>query len=50
MLNQYLKFIEQLPSSRELKKEDLIHANFLIEKEKNLEKDLNKRLYSFRMH
>lgn len=37
MLNQYLKYIEQLPDSRELKKEDLINSNFLIDKDKNLE-------------
>ena len=37
MLEQYLKFIEQLPNSRELTKEDLTHTNFLIAKENNLE-------------
>lgn len=37
MLNQYLQSIELLPYSRGLIKEDLIHPDFLIEKEKNLE-------------
>ncbi|MBY7141953.1 hypothetical protein KFZ56_02390 [Virgibacillus sp. NKC19-3] len=36
MLSRYLKFIEQLPDIRELKKEDLMNTNFLIEKENNL--------------
>ncbi|KAB8136225.1 hypothetical protein F9U64_10440 [Gracilibacillus oryzae] len=37
MLDRYLPFIEKLPDSRELKKEDLLTPDFLIEKEKNLE-------------
>ncbi|MFC4403841.1 hypothetical protein [Gracilibacillus xinjiangensis] len=37
MLDQYVEFIEQLPDSRELKKEDLLTSPFLIEKENNLE-------------
>ncbi|GGP16649.1 hypothetical protein [Oceanobacillus neutriphilus] len=37
MLDQYLPYIEQLPDSRELRRDDLIHPDFLIEKENNLE-------------
>lgn len=37
MLKKYIKFIEQLPDSRHLTKEDLIIPDLLIEKEKNLE-------------
>lgn len=37
MLDQYLQYIEQLPDSRELRRDDLLHPDFLIEKENNLE-------------
>ncbi len=37
MLDQYLQYIEQLPDSRELRRDDLINPDFLIEKENNLQ-------------